>query len=245
MRQGKPLVIVIFLITILFYSCKKEKIDHDAFRCIGCQTVQLSGRVLDLSSNEGMKNVEVKAHFYQWKSNCFICLGKPLETFAKAISDNNGYFRLNIIVDTIAFNYFNHYSLDLNAAINDNYISGDQISFSDYHQNFSNITIPQYKKTKLNITFKRDSSDIFYSYIVRHTFYDVSNGVNVDPTNQIADIFRPYSTTILDTAVETVTGANFWTKIIGKKFSTTTLINQHVDSIFCIPGTTNNITIKY
>ena len=243
MKQTQLPFLIIFLVAVTFCSCKKEKINPSDCTA-GCKTVRLSGQVLDVSSNIGIANTEVKAHFYQWKSTCFICFGEPVETFATTITDNLGRFSFDIIVDTGVFDQSHHYSLDVYANTNENYISGNSKSFSHYNENFSNITLNKYKKTKLTIKFKRDSSDIFNHYVADYFFRDNINGINIQPTNQ-ADYMKLFSQNMPDTTIEVNTGANFWTKIKGRKISTTSTISEHTDSIFCNANTINNITIKY
>ena len=244
MKQTQLPFLIIFLVAVTFCSCKKEKINPSDCTA-GCKTVRLSGQVLDVSSNIGIANTEVKAHFYQWKSTCFICFGEPVETFATTITDNLGRFSFDIIVDTGVFDQSHHYSLDVYANTNENYISGNSKSFSHYKENFSNITFTKYQKTKLSIKYKRDSLDLFEHYTSVHTFFDNFNNVNIRPVNQF-NYIKYFTQIINDTTVEVMTGGNIWTKINGKKFSASShIISEHTDSIFCNANTINNITIKY
>lgn len=244
MRQTQLPLLVLFFVAIALCSCEKEKINPSDCTA-GCKTVRLSGQVLDVSSNTGIANSEVKAHFYQWKSTCFICFGEPVETFAKTRTDNSGRFNVDIIVDTGVFDQNHHYSLDLCANTNENYISGNSKLFSHYNENFSNITLTKYQKTKLSIKYKRDSLDLFEHYTSVHTFVDNFNNVNIRPVNQL-NYIKYFSQIINDTTVEVITGANIWTKINGKKFQASShIISVHTDSIFCNANTINNITIKY
>ncbi len=243
MKQTKSLFLIIFLVAVTFCSCKKEKINPSDCTA-GCKTVRLSGQVLDVSSNEGLRNTEVKAHFYQSKACLFFCFGEPVETFAQTITDDQGRFNVDIIVDTGVFDGAHSYRLNIYANASDNYILGNGISFIHYNENFSNITLTKYKKTKLNIKFKRDSSDIFNHYVADYFFRDNINAINIQPTNQ-ADYMKLFSQNIPDTTIEVNTGANFWTKVKGRKFSTTSTISENIDSIFCNANTINTITIKY
>ena len=244
MKNTESLLPILVLFILLFYSCKKEKINPSD--CTGgCKTIRLSGKILDVSSNIGIRNTEVKAHFYQWKSTCFICFGEPVETFAKTTTDNLGRFNINIIVDTSVFDQSHHYSFDVYSNTHENYISGNPKSFSHYKEDFSNIILTKYQKTKLSIKFKRDSLDLFERYMADHTFYDTYNNVNIRPTNQL-DYLRYFSQIMSDTTIEVETGANTWTKINGTKISGSShIISEHVDSVFCNVNTTNFITIKY
>ena len=244
MRNTITSLIILVFFTLFFYSCKKEKINPSDCTA-GCKTVRLNGKVLDVSSNTGIGNAEVKAHFYQWKSSCFICFGEPVETFARTTTDNLGRFNFDIIVDTGVFDQSHHYSLDVYANTNENYISGDSKSFSHYNENFSNITLTKYQKTRLSIKYKRDSLDLFEHYTSVHSFVDSFNNVNIRPVNQL-NYIKYFSQLINDTTVEVITGANIWTKINGKKFSASShIISEHTDSIFCNANTNNSITIKY
>ncbi len=244
MQKNRLFFISLVLINLIFCSCKKEKINLSDCNA-ACKSVRLSGTVLDVSSNVGIANTAVKAHFYQWKSTCFICFGEPVETFAKTITDNSGRFNFEIIVDTGVFNYTGHYDLDVYANTGENYISGNPISFSNYKEHFTNITLTKYQKTKLSIRYKRDSLDLFEHYTADHTFSDNFNNLNIRPTNQL-DYIKYFSQIISDTTIVVNTGANIWTKINGKKFlASSHIISSHIDSVFCSPNVLNNITIKY
>lgn len=243
MENIKLLSPILFFI-IVFCSCKKEKINPSDCTA-GCKNVHLSGKLLDVSSNEGISNTEVQAHFYQWKSTCYFCFGEPVETFAKTKTDIFGNFDIDIIVDAGVFDQSHHYLLNVYANDNDNYFLGNHVSFLNYNESFSNIILTKYKKTKLNIRLKRDSSDIFNLYFADYIFRDNINVVNIEPTNQ--SVYRKlFWQTMPDTTVEVNTGANFWTKIIGKKYSaSSSIISENVDSVFCNANTSNNITIKF
>ncbi len=237
-------LLTIFLFTTIFFSCKKENVDPRV--CTGsCKTVRLIGKVFDVSSNEGVKNAEVNAHFYQWKKTCFYCFDEPVETFAKTTTDDFGRFDFGIIVDSEIFKEGKHYSLSVSANTNNYYISGNYVSFDKYEEQFSNIVLKKYKKAKLNIIFKRDSLDAFSSYAAYYSFNDNLNGVTIEPINQTPIFTKLFSLNIPDSSVMTFTGANFWTKIKGSKFSTTGVMTKYIDSIFCNAYTINNITIKY
>lgn len=244
MKNTTSLLIILLFFSLIFYSCEKEKINPSDCTA-GCKTIRLSGKVLDASSNIGIANAEVRAHFYQWKSTCFICFGEPVETFAKTQTDYLGRFNVDIIVDTGVFDQMHHYSLIVYANTYENYISGNSKSFSHYNDNFSNITLTKYQKTKLSIRFKRDSIDLFDRYIAEHIFVDNLNNVNIRPPNQV-NFFKHFSQIIPDTTLEVVTGANTWTKIFSKKISGSShIISEYADSVFCNANTANNITIKY
>ncbi len=244
MKQTELSLFVILVASSFFYSC--EKLEVNSSDCTaGCKTIHLSGKLVDVSSNEGIKNTEVKAHFYQWKSNCFFCFGEPVETFGKTTTDDQGRFKIAIVVDTGVFIAGYHYALDVYANANDNYILGNQVSFNDYHENFQNITLTKYKKTRLSIKFKRDSADVFYSYVVSHSFFDSINNVSINLTNQNPIFVKAYGSNISDSTVDIYTGANFYAKIISKKFSATSTISTLTDSILCNANTNNNISISY
>ena len=234
-----------FIIALVFTSCIKEKINNDSSCKKDCQRVRLSGQLLDVSTNTGIRNTEIKAHFYQYKSNCFICFGKPVETFANTITDNLGRFTFEIIVDTLAFNGIDHYILEVNAGANNEYILGDEIFFYNSNNNFSNIILKKYRKTTLAVNFKRDSADVFNQYFVRHTFRDITNGQEIDPNREGYVLLKTFASTIEDTTVNIVTAANFWTKVTGRKYSTTSTQSVHSDSVFCSLNGPNSITIKY
>ncbi len=244
MQNVKSISNTIFLLSIIFFSCKKENLDPRA--CTGsCKTVILSGKVFDVSSNEGIKNTEVKAHFYQWKSTCFYCFGEPVETFAITTTDDLGRFNFEIIVDAGIFDENHHYTLDVYANANDTYLLGNQVSFSKYEERFLNIVLTKYKKTKLSIKFKRDSADIFDYYVADYVFRDDINGVNIQPTNQ-ADYMKLFSLTMPDSTINVHTGANLWTKINGRKYYSNGIPpTNYGDSIFCNANAINNITIRY
>jgi hypothetical protein len=244
MRKTKYLPVLVVLLSVIFFSCKKENVDPRD--CTGsCKTVHLSGKVVDVSSNEVFKNAVVKAHFYQWKSTCFICFGVPVETFAETRTDNFGAFNFGIIVDANIFDQSHHYALDVYAYVDDNYILGNDISFNSYQESFSNIILTKYKKTKLTIKFKRDSIDVFDYYVADYIFRDDINGVNIEPTNQ-ADYMKAFSLTMPDTIIYVNTAANFWTKVNGRKYYSNGIApTNYTDSIFCNANTTNNIIIRY
>jgi hypothetical protein len=169
------------LITTLFSSCIKEDFHNDSSCKRDCQRVRLSGQVLDLSLNTGIRNTEVKASFSQFKSNCFICFGIPIETNATTTTDNIGRFSFDIIVDTIALNGNYHYSLNVYAIANDLYIPGNNKTFYNYPDSFSNIILTKYKKATLTVDFKRDSVDIFNQYDVRQIFRGTYNNKEIEP----------------------------------------------------------------
>jgi hypothetical protein len=244
MRKAKYLLILVVLLNVIFFSCKKENVDPRD--CNGkCKTVHLSGKVLDVSSNEGLKNTEVNAHFYQWKRTCFYCFGEPVETFAKTTTDDLGRFNFDIIVDADIFDQSHNYILNVYANTNDNYFSGRYASFDKYEESFSNIVLTKYKKTNLSIKFKRDSIDVFDYYVADYIFRDDINGVNIEPTNQ-ADYMKAFSLTMPDTIIYVNTAANFWTKVNGRKYYSNGIApTNYTDSIFCNANTTNNIIIRY
>ena len=128
MQNVRLILSIIFILSIMCFSCKKENVDPRD--CTGsCKQVRLTGKVFDVSSNEGIKNVEVNAHFYQWKSTCFICFGVPVETFAKTTTDDLGTFNFDITVDADIFDGNHHYSLNVYANTSNSYISGNYASF--------------------------------------------------------------------------------------------------------------------
>ncbi len=235
---------IVFILSIVLFSCEKVNVDPRA--CTGsCKTVHLSGKVFDVSSNEGIKNTEVYAHFYQRKRTCFYCFGEPVETFAKTTTDDLGRFNFEIIVDADIFDQSHNYTLNVYANTNDNYFSGRYASFDKYEERFSNIILNKYKKTKLTIKFKRDLIDVFDYYVADYFFRDGINGVNIEPTNQ-ADYMKAFSLTMPDTIIEVNTAANFWTKVNGRKYYTNGLApTNYTDSVFCNSNTINDITIRY
>ena len=237
--------LTVLLLMLLFTSCIKEKIIDDSSCKKNCQRLRLSGQLLDVSTNTGITNTEIKAHFYQYKSSCFICFGTPMESFAKTITDNSGRFSFEILVDTLAFNGRDHYILLINTAENAQYILGEEKRFYSLNNDFSNIMLTKYKKATLAVNFKRDSSDIFNEYVVRHTFRDITNGQEIDPNRNGFVLIKPYTSSITDTTVNIVTAGNFWTKVIGRKYSTTSTLSIHTDSVFCSINGPNSITIKY
>ncbi len=235
----------LIVLSILLCSCKKEKINKADCRGAGCKTMYLNGKVLDASLNEGIRNIEVKAHFYQYKSNCFICIGTPVETTAKTKTDNLGNFKMSIIVDTNLLNGNYHYIVDVYAAVNADYIEGNDSSFYNFAENITNITLRKYKKTKLYISLKRELADTFKTFDVAHYFYDNTNGKIIDPTNQQGDFYKMYSPNIADTNIIVFTGANAKTVIYWRKFISNTNVLYRTDSIFCSANIINNYTIKY
>lgn len=227
----------------LLVSCNKERINPSDCTGNACKIINISGKVKDMSANLGMKNIDIKAHFYQWKSTCFICLGEPVETFANTISDDLGNFNFNIIVDTGVFNESHHYKLAVHANGVENYLSGSAKYLNKYQDNFSNLLLTKYKKTKLNITFKRDSADTFYSYFSYFKFKDDIANEIIDPIRNPFFI-KPYSNIMQDTTIQILTGENFTTKIIGQKHSYNNILSEKVDSIYCT-NNLNTILIKY
>jgi hypothetical protein len=236
----------------LFYcgisSCGKINLDLDANanKCNGnCTKVRLTGKVVDLSTNQGLKNIEVKAHYGKYKSTCIFCLSDNFETNATTTTDTLGNFNFDIDVIKADFNQTYKYAVTIYSNVNDEYISGNYVSFDKYEPTFSNIVLNKYKKTKLSIKFKRNLVDVFDYYVADYFFRDDINGVNIQPTNQ-ADYMKSFSLIMPDTIIEVNTGANFWTKINGRKYYSNGIPpTNYVDSIFCNTNTTNTITIKY
>ena len=235
-----------FLIILMtFASCTKEKISTDSNCKRDCQNVRLSGQLLDVSTNTGISNTEIKAHFYQYKSTCYFCFGTPVETFAKTITDNLGRFSFDIIVDTVALNGSYHYAISVYAAVNYFYLAGNNKTFYNYPNNFSNIILSKFKKTTLAVKFKRDSADNFNQYVVTHTFRDTYSNRIFEPNPSGYVFIKPYSINIADTTVNIVTAANFWTNINSRKFSINSTLSIYSDSVFCTVNGPNNLTVKY
>jgi hypothetical protein len=248
MKKRKLTWVILFLFYCGISSCGKINLDLDANanKCNGnCTKVRLTGKVVDLSTNQGLKNIEVKAHYGKYKSTCIFCLSDNFETNTTTTTDALGNFNFDIDVVKADFNQTYKYAVTIYSNVNDEYISGNYVSFDKYEPFFSNIVLNKYKKTKLNIKFKRALLDTFSSYVAYHNFYDNINGAIIDPRNQNPDFVKLFSQNITDSIVETYTGANFWTKINSRKFSSTGIISDHTDSIFCNANTTNTITIRY
>lgn len=224
-------------------SCKKESINNSDCRGNICKSVELSGKVVNASTNSGIKNIVVKAHFYQWKSTCIFCLGDPIETFATTYTDNGGFFKFKIVIDPNLLDQNHHYELNIYAATPNNYLSGNTKTFDKYRESFSNLILTKYQKSRLNITFKRNFIDSFYNYLSYFNIKDSINNEIVDPLNNPFFI-KSFSSILPDTTVEIITGENVYTKIIGRKHSYNSVISEKVDSVFCT-GTLNSITIKY
>ena len=231
------------LVTIcLAVSCKKEMVDS----CNGkCTKVRLTGIVLDASTNTGIKNLEVKANYRKYKSTCYFCLSDPFETFASTRTDDLGKFNFEIDVIKADFNETYKYAITVYANASEEYITGNYETFYNYKEAFSNIALIKYKKTKLSIKYKRDSTDIFSSYAGYHTFYDNINSRTIEPISQNTNFVKLYTQNISDSDVEVFTGANFWTKITGRKFTPQGTIIYKYDSVFCNLNSDNNIVIKY
>jgi hypothetical protein len=241
MKKINTLYMIAIIISIGSVSCKKV----DTICTGACNTVKLSGIVINQSLNAGLKNVEVKAHFYEWKSSCFFCFGKPLETFASTTTDNLGRFNFDIKIDTGIFKYGNHYALDVYTDLNNDYIRGNNISYNSFGEISQNIILSKYSKTKLTIAYKRDSSDIFSHYLSYQYINDNVNHFNVAVNNGENIFIKNYNPIINDTTIDVFTGANFFTKISGRKVVTSANIIVKEDSIFCGLNTINNIVIKY
>jgi hypothetical protein len=233
---------LIFITICLAISCKKEIVDS----CNGkCTKVSLNGIVLDASTNTGIKNVEVKASYRKYKSTCYFCFSDPFETFASTRTDDLGRFTFEIDVIKADFNETYKYAVTVYTNASEEYITGNYETFYNYQEAFSNIALIKYKKTKLSIKYKRDSTDLFSSYSAYHTFYDNFNSINIEPNSQNTNFVKLYTQNISDSVVEVFTGANFWTKITGRKFTPQGTIVYKYDSVFCNVNAPNNIVIKY
>ncbi len=236
---------ILFFCTILL-GCKKIKINTTNYQEASLITVHLTGKVLNISTNEGIKNTTVQAHWHEYKSSCLLCFIKPLETFTTTKTDNLGNFNIDIKIDTTIFNNPpEHYILDVNN-IDDDYIASNNFSFYQYKSPIINLQFNRYSKTQLKLLLQRDSSDVFKSYDVYHYFFDNINNLFIQPNYQISDFDINYSQVTPYTSLSLTTAANFWTRIYQRKISTSNNIQSYVyDSIYCTTNNLNIITIKY
>jgi hypothetical protein len=120
------------------------------------------------------------------------------------------------------------------------------LAYYSHQSSYNNVIINKYKKTKLSITYQRDSSDNFITFNAAPSYLDDNiNNIRFYYQNRVG-FYSPYAPIIPSTSIEETVAANFWTKILKRKdFSNGTNQILYSDSIYCLPNIVNNITVKY
>ncbi len=220
-------ILFLFLIASLIISCKKNS-------CTGnCGEIQISGQVIDTSTNKGLANVPIQVY---WQKSGF-CISCNKINVTNSKTSNEGNFNFSATVDK---DRFKNYFLFVEAAIPNGYIHSysktERVEYdylSEYDPQVSNLRFVMYPKANLSIKVVKNQNDNFNFFDVKYTYSPTSIG-----------IFNPPGT-FSDTTFSVETSANIFTKIEWRKGYGFGQTKNFADSIKCSPVSNNSFTINY
>ena len=223
-----------------FYSCKKQLPP-----CSGnCAAVTFSGIVYDKTTNQSLSNQNISINLYR-NSYCIICSSYKL---ALGKSNNDGHFLFNTEFDT---SLLKTYYIGINVSVIKNYIlyaepvgpgiSGYPTSSSVAFSNIDliamrNLKFGFYPKTLLHINLHR-ATPIISQYPILDLEFIFDNQTSIWGLAQ--------SNNNKDTTLTINTTANIFTRIISRKFISTTNVVSNIDSVKCTTTGNNSIDISY
>jgi hypothetical protein len=228
------------LLLTFFYSCKKHLPP-----CSGnCAAVVFSGMVYDKTSNQPLSNQNLTINLYQ-NSYCIICSSYKL---ASGKSGDDGHFLFNTEIDTTLLKT---YHIGFNVSVTSNYIlnaepvgpgisqypTSSSISFYSIDRiAMQNLNFGFYPKTLLHINLHR-ITPIIPQYPTLDLEFSFDNQLSIWGLAQ--------SNNNKDTTLTINTTANIFTRIISRKFISTTNVISNTDSIKCTTTGNNSIDISY
>jgi hypothetical protein len=213
-------------ILLLIASCKKDDKEH-------FKQIIFSGSVYDSSNHVGLANVPIKVNWFATGT------GAPDMVFASATTDAQGNYSIKTTID---IRRFSDQAIEIKATVPSDFISVYDLEHPTVGASLHGymggiIQLPpfgMYQKANLSINLRRTLNDNFTEFYLYYNYdsnrdYWVFGGNN--PTGSM--------TLNVNTAARAQIRVHWM-----KKFSsgaTTTF----QDSVICLPGASNSITIPY
>jgi hypothetical protein len=160
----------LIFITLLCSACDLLCNNHDKIITCdsNCYEFEVSGTIVDKTTNSGIKNIPLKLHWI--KPGCWFCSEKLIN---KVKSNGNGDFYFISLIDTSYFS--KDYGLSLSFPENKDYIVPGytyETIYSIKDTSLRKITFNVYPKAQLQIQMERVENDVFDELLVEHHFVD-------------------------------------------------------------------------
>lgn len=217
---------------LFLVSCKKE-----FTKCSGnCETLTISGRVIDASNNKGVAGVPVSVYWMD-AGICYVC---PHLAVGGWKTNASGDFRFHVSVDR---SMFGSYTLYVEVPVPHGYIANsreDTHLRANMHRynplELQNLRFEVFQKTDLTLRLTRVNADNFRSFEVGYRYDYTGIGIYDNNGSQPATSFD----------VTVPTAANVFTKVYWSKwYGVPGQWTSFTDSIKCLAGRTNTIVINY
>ena len=227
-------IIIISIILFLFNSCKKESLGLQKKCENNCAPIYVNGRVIDASSQTGMKDVPITLVWSVRRSWCLFDCRDIILYNTKTKSD--GTFSFQMDIDT---SFFNHDYLILTPTTPAGFtaIQANKTTMGRYvATGLQQINYEYFPITSLQINLRRNQADSFRSFQL-NVFFKNTQGLyynNSSGNRNMGD------TTFNIQAPAGMYSRIYWTKV----FNPGVFLN-YIDSIKCEKNRPNYITINY
>lgn len=238
MRKAILYLIIVFLLSIVLFSCKKE----NGIDCRGnCKQIKVKGRVFDATTNAGLSNISISVSWYfPSSSGCYFCVLNQSAT-SNSVTNAGGYFEVPITIDPTLNNY--EISISASQAVG-YYAYSPSWANPQKPESYQNVEIKCLPKATLKLNFHRNQTDSFQLFYAGLSIKN--NNPGADSLLSFNNFFsRNMQQPLSDTSVTIITVANLYTKISKNKKRSNSIINTTYDSVICIPNYSNEITINY